>query len=49
MKNHVKKYDKALKWTDVTNSDMKRFLRLIILMGQIRKSHWKEYWSTDPY
>ncbi|TEA33110.1 hypothetical protein DBR06_SOUSAS18610024, partial [Sousa chinensis] len=31
----------------VTNSDMKKFLGLIILMGQI-KSHWKEYWSTDP-
>ena len=42
-----KKY-KALKWTDVTNSDMMKFLGLIILMGQIRKSHWKEYWSTDP-
>ena len=43
-----KKYDKVLKWTDVTNSDMKKFLGLIILMGQIRKSHWKEYWPTDP-
>ena len=41
-------YGKALKWTDVTNSDMKKFLGLIILMGQIRKSHWKEYWLTDP-
>ena len=41
-----KKY-KPLKWTDVTHSDMKKFLGLIILMGQI-KSHWKEYWSTDP-
>ena len=43
-----KKYDEALKWTDVTNSDMKKFLEIIILMGQIRKSHWKEYRSTDP-
>ncbi|TEA37572.1 hypothetical protein DBR06_SOUSAS14910020, partial [Sousa chinensis] len=33
---------------DVTNSDTKKFLGLIILMGQLRKSHWKEYWSTDP-
>ncbi|TEA28281.1 hypothetical protein DBR06_SOUSAS3310071, partial [Sousa chinensis] len=32
----------------ITNSDRKMFLGLIILMGQIRKSHWKEYWSTDP-
>ena len=27
---------------------MKKFLGLIILMGQIRKSHWKGYWLTDP-
>ena len=43
-----KKYDKALKWTDVTNTDMKKFLGLITSMGQIRKSQWKEYWWTDP-
>ena len=43
-----KKYGKALKWTNVTSSDTKKFLGLILLMGQIRKSHWKEYWSTDP-
>ena len=42
-----KKYDEALKSSDVTNSDMKKFLGLITLMGQIRKSHWKEHWSTD--
>ena len=43
-----KKYNKASKWTDVTDSDMKKFLGLIILVGQIRKSHWKEYWLIDP-
>ena len=47
-KKSYKNYDKTLKWTDVTNSDTKKFLGLILSMGQIRKSHWKEYWSTDP-
>ena len=28
-------------WNFITNG-------LIILMRQIRKSHWKEYWLTDP-
>ena len=28
-------------WNFITNG-------LIILMRQIRKSHWNEYWSTDP-
>lgn len=40
-----KKY-KALKWTDITSGDIKKFLRLMILMGQI-KPPWKEYWLTD--
>lgn len=40
---------KALKWSDVTTSDMKKCIGLIILMGQIRKDSIKEYWSTDPY
>ena len=43
-----KNYDKTLKWTDVTNHDMRKFLGSIILMRQTRKSHWKEYWSSDP-
>ena len=41
-------YDKNLKWTDVTNCDMKKVPRLIILMEQIGKSHWEKQWLTDP-
>uniref|UniRef100_G1Q6F5 PiggyBac transposable element-derived protein domain-containing protein n=1 Tax=Myotis lucifugus TaxID=59463 RepID=G1Q6F5_MYOLU len=32
----------------VTQKDIKKFLGLIILMGQTRKDSWKDYWSTDP-
>ena len=32
---------------NVISSNMKKFLGLIIFMGQI-KSHWKDYQSTDP-
>ncbi|XP_058124175.1 piggyBac transposable element-derived protein 4 isoform X2 [Anopheles coustani] len=32
---------------DVTVNDMKKFLGLLLLMGQIKKSHWREYWTTD--
>jgi hypothetical protein len=27
---------------------MKKFLGLILLMGQVRKGNLKDYWSTDP-
>jgi hypothetical protein len=39
---------KSLKWTDITNAEMKKFLGLILLMGQVRKDNVKHYWSTDP-
>ena len=47
LKSHIKIMIR-LKWTDVTNHDIRKFLGLIILMGQTQKSHWKEYWSSDP-
>lgn len=27
---------------------MKKFLGLLILMGQTKKTHWRDYWSMDP-
>jgi hypothetical protein len=39
---------KVLKWANVTLLEVRKFLGLIILMGHVRKLHWKDYWSTDP-
>jgi hypothetical protein len=39
---------KTLKWSSMTPEEMRRFLGLIILMGQIRKENIRDYWSTDP-
>lgn len=39
---------KTVSWTEVTTNEIKKFLGLLILMGQTRKSHWRDYWSTDP-
>jgi len=38
---------KTLKWSNITPEEMRKFLGLIILMGQARKENIRDYWSTD--
>jgi hypothetical protein len=33
---------KSVKWTGITKSEMKKFLGLILLMGQVRKDNLKD-------
>jgi len=40
---------KTLKWSNITPEEMRKFLELIILMGQVRKGNIRDYWFTDPH
>ncbi|GBM80732.1 hypothetical protein AVEN_115848-1 [Araneus ventricosus] len=48
MKDLHKNSAKTLQWKEVTTNDMKKFLGLLVLMGQTKKTCWRDYWSTDP-
>jgi len=41
------KSPKTWKWSNITPEEMRKFLGVIILMGQVRKENIQDYWSTD--
>lgn len=46
--SHKYKERKIAKWRDVTIQEMKKFMGLLILMGQVRKGTLYDYCSTSP-
>ncbi|XP_046831401.1 piggyBac transposable element-derived protein 5-like [Vespa crabro] len=46
--NKYREY-KAVKWVDVTVTEIKKFLGSILLMGQVHKDDIYDYWSTLSY
>ena len=38
----------TLKWSNIVPEEMRKFLGLIILMGQVREENTWYYWPTDP-
>ena len=45
---NLKVSPKTLKRSSIIPEEMRKFLGLIILMGQVRKENIKDYWCTDP-
>jgi hypothetical protein len=46
--NKQRIYLKFLKWTNITTTEMKICLGLILLVGQVQKDNVKDCWCTDP-
>ncbi|EFN76502.1 PiggyBac transposable element-derived protein 4, partial [Harpegnathos saltator] len=40
---------KMSKWNDITLAEMKKFLGMIIMMGQVKKDVKDDYWSSEFY
>jgi hypothetical protein len=48
---NAEKWKSRLKhnWSNIIPEEMRKYLGLIILMGQVRKENIRDYWSTDNY
>lgn len=44
-----KRVKSTKQWRDTTITEIKKFLALNILMGQVKKNNVNDYWTTDPY
>jgi hypothetical protein len=42
-----KNSSKSLAWNDVSITDMKKFLAIMILMGHVKKGKTRDYWNTN--
>ena len=46
-KSTVKDKSRLKRWINTTNTEMKKFIGLLFIMGLVKKSRLVEYWSTD--
>ncbi|CAK9829883.1 PiggyBac transposable element-derived protein 4 [Anthophora retusa] len=48
-KEKMCKGKKMSKWNDISLAEMKKFLGMIVLMGQVKKDRKDDYWSSEFY
>lgn len=48
-KDKMSERKKMSKWRDITLAEMKKFLGIIIMMGQVKKDVKDDYWCSDFY